>query len=95
MRYLATILLAMLAVACSKADQHETEAAASDAGDHARVALSDAATEIRQGYEKAKPGLEALGDKAEKGLKKAGVAAKREIHEATAPTPQDEAAESE
>ena len=36
-----------------------------------------------------------LGAKAEKGLKKAGVAAKKEIHEATAPTPEDRAAESE
>jgi hypothetical protein len=95
MRYLATILLAMLAVACSKADQHETEAAASDAGTRVGAAADKASAEIRQGYDKAKPGLEALGDRAEKGLKKAGVAAKKEIHDATAPTPEDRAAESE
>ena len=90
MRTLVTILLAMFAVACSQSDRSQAEAGASDAGAKIEDAAKDAGTEIKQGYEKAKPGLEALGEKAEEAAKKGAKVAKREIHEATAPTPEEQ-----
>ncbi len=90
MRTLVTIIVAMFAVACSQSDQKQAEATASDVGSNIESAAKDAGAEIKEGYQEAKPGLEALGEKAEAGLEKAGKVAKREIHEATAPTPEEQ-----
>ena len=91
MRTLVTIIVAMFAVACSQSDQKQAEATASDVGGDIQAAAKDAGQEIKEGYETAKPGLEALGEKAEAAAEKAGKVAKREIHEATAPTPEEQA----
>ena len=91
MRTLVTIIVAMFAVACSQSDQNQAEATASDTGAKIEGAAKEAGSEIKEGYEKAKPGLEALGEKAEAAAKKGAQVAKREIHEATAPTPEEQA----
>jgi len=90
MRTLVTIIVAMFAVACSQSDQRQAEATASDAGQNIEAAAKKAGTEIKEGYETAKPGLEALGEKAEEAAKTGAKVAKREIHEATAPTPEEQ-----
>ncbi|MGZ8362319.1 MAG: hypothetical protein ACXW3D_00535 [Caulobacteraceae bacterium] len=86
MRYLFAIIAAMLAVACTKA---ETSGNLKKADADINQAADKAGDKLQDAYQDAKPELKEIGQNIKEGAKEVGGAAKRQIHEATAPDPDD------
>lgn len=89
MRQIAVVLLAMFAIACTKADEHRANATLSDANAKVEVAADKTGHAIKKGYEESKPELKKVGHQAGEGLKAAGKSLKAGLHAATAPSDGD------
>jgi flagellar biosynthesis/type III secretory pathway protein FliH len=91
MRLIVVLLLAVSAVACTKSDERNVNAALSDANNKMEHAADKTGHALKKGYEKAKPELKQAGHEAGESLKDAGKSVKKGIHEATAPSDGDRA----
>ncbi len=93
MRYLLTIMAAMLAVACGKAERQDaaadTQAAASDAVATTAEAARNVGSAVKDTYKDAEPELKHMGRAIGAGVKEVAQETEETIHENTAPDPDD------